>query len=231
MLLTDTPGAIERLQFFTGQRLFAADLQSLEDFNRDMRWLHNRSLHQIGIASGYAVTGAKGDRQVTVGPGYAIDGRGREIVLTQSQTLPVPPVANDGNGGSVFYDLTVRYDTAPPESETRDGICVARAAVRFADAPIFCWTELGASQDGATDGSKRQPKIQQQRNDISSGMAIRLARVEVFNCRLNSAPSIAERQNARPPAQRYVAAGGDRPDAEGKFAREWRPSVHPVASP
>ena len=53
---------IERLQFFDGQRLFASDLQGLEAFNREMRWLHNRSLHQPGIGSGFAVYGKKGDR-------------------------------------------------------------------------------------------------------------------------------------------------------------------------
>ena len=83
---------IERLQFFNGQRLFASDLQGVEAFNREMRWLHNKSLHQPGIGNGFAVSGKKGDREVTIGPGYAIDADGREIVLTQDRVEPVPPV-------------------------------------------------------------------------------------------------------------------------------------------
>src|SRR5579884_4221766 len=75
---------LERLQFFNGQRLFAGDLQALEAFNREMRWLHNQSLHQAGVGSGYAVSGAKGDREVIITPGYAIDACGHEIVLTWS---------------------------------------------------------------------------------------------------------------------------------------------------
>mgnify|MGYP001036441712 CR=1 FL=1 len=43
---------LERIQFFNGQRLFASDLQALEAFNREMRWLHNQSLHQPGVGSG-----------------------------------------------------------------------------------------------------------------------------------------------------------------------------------
>src|SRR5258708_38060210 len=114
---------IERMQFFNGQRLFADDLQSLDDFNRQMRWLHNQSLHQPGVGSGYAITGAKGDRQVTIQPGYAIDNLGREIVLTETDIEAVPPVANDGAGNSVFFDLTVSYPQAADlvEAETRDG--------------------------------------------------------------------------------------------------------------
>ena len=54
---------LERIQFFNGERLFASDLQALEAFNREMRWLHNQSLHQAGVGSGFQVTGNIGDRQ------------------------------------------------------------------------------------------------------------------------------------------------------------------------
>ena len=104
---------IERLQFFNGQRLFASDLQGVEAFNREMRWLHNKSLHQPGIGNGFAVSGKKGDREVTIGPGYAIDAMGREIVLTRNQIEPVPPVAGDRNGNPALYYLTVSYPEMP----------------------------------------------------------------------------------------------------------------------
>src|ERR1051325_11222587 len=90
---------LERVEFFNGERLFAADLQTLEEFQREMRWLHNKSLHQPGVASGFAVAGEKGDRQVIVQPGYALDSSGREIVLTEvNHVEAVPPVADDGAG-------------------------------------------------------------------------------------------------------------------------------------
>src|SRR5687767_7020101 len=103
-LLDETP-FIERQHFFNGQRLFATDLQDLEAFNREMRWEHNRSLHQYGIGNGFAVYGRKGDRKVRVEPGYANDSRGREIILMESLELDVPPVAGEKNGEPVFYDL------------------------------------------------------------------------------------------------------------------------------
>ena len=79
---------LERTQFFNGERLFASDLQSLESFNREMRWLHNQSLHQAGVGSGFQVVGNTGDRQVTISPGYALDSCGREIVLTGDAGAP-----------------------------------------------------------------------------------------------------------------------------------------------
>src|SRR5918995_6030029 len=98
---------IERLQFFNGQRLFANDLQGLEAFNREMRWLHNKSLHQPGIGNGFAVSGKKGDREVTIGPGYAIDREGREIVLIRDQIEAVPPTPGETDRTPPFSELRV----------------------------------------------------------------------------------------------------------------------------
>src|SRR5262245_28565367 len=86
---------LERRRFFNYERLFAADLNDQESFHREMRWLHNSSLHQPGVGNGYKVTGAKGDREVTIGPGYALDSDGREIVLLHTVVQPIPPVAGE----------------------------------------------------------------------------------------------------------------------------------------
>src|SRR5262245_34441019 len=196
MNFLDQTRFIERLQFFNGQRLFATDLQGLEAFNREMRWLHNKSLHQPGIGNGFAVSGKKGDREVTIGPGYAIDRDGREIVSLQDQVEPVPPVASNPDGSPVLFDLTVSYpsDADLEEVETRQGICSSTGAVRKKEAPVFCWVELGA------DG---QPKNTLMKQDILNGVRIRLARAEVLNCQLNKDVSIAQRLSARPPTQPY----------------------------
>ncbi len=190
--------SIERLQFFNGQRLFATDLQGLEAFNREMRWLHNRSLHQAGIGNGFAVVGKKGDREVTIMPGYAIDADGREIVLTTTHIEPVPPVANDGTGKPVLYDLAVSYpdDDELEEVETRDGVCLPRGVVRLREQPVFCWIRV----DG--NGPAQLQK------DIQDGTRLVLARAEVLNCQLNQPLAIAQRRSARPARLPYVA--GDR---------------------
>ncbi|MEA2758076.1 MAG: hypothetical protein QOH65_689 [Methylobacteriaceae bacterium] len=204
--------AIERIKFFDGQRLFASDLQFLEQFNREMRWLHNQSLHQAGIGSGFAVFGNKGDREVRIEPGYAIDSSGREIVLTQPQVLQVPPVANDTQGNPVYYDLAVSYqdDSLLKESETRDGVCVSRSAVRYQETPVFCWVELvptGDPQGPTALAAGRQAKLQQVNADLDTGKRIRLARAEVLNCKLNQPLVLTQRRNAKPAVQPYLFAG------------------------
>ena len=203
MSLIGTKQFLERNRFFNGQRLFASDLQAVEEFSREMRWLHNQSLHQPGVGSGLAVVGKKDDREVVIQPGYAIDALGREIVLAQADIEPVPPVANDGFGGAVYFDLTVSYpdESALKATETRDGVCgTPLGAIRLRETPVFCWVKLGPPPD-------RLPTDPTLRSDLQNGLRLRLARAQVLNCQLESALSIAQRRNARPPVQPYVACG------------------------
>src|SRR5690349_66303 len=199
MSILDQTRFIERQQFFNGQRLFADDLQSLEAFNREMRWLHNKSLHQPGIGNGFAVVGKKGDREVTIGPGYAIDREGHEIVLIRDQVEAVPPVASESDGSPVLFDLTVSYlDEELEEDEVRQGICNTQGAVRLREEPVFCWVRLD---------SNGQPRETQQKLEILAGMRLVLARAEVLNCELYQDLSVAERLNARPATLPYVCCG------------------------
>jgi hypothetical protein len=208
MSLSGASQFAERIQFFNGQRLFASDLQALDAFHREMRWLHNQSLHQPGVGSGFAISGDKGARQVIVQPGYALDDLGREIVLTATHIEPVPPVANDGFGRSVLYDLTIAYPSESDlkETEVREGLCQQRGAVRLREEPVFCWVRLGPPPD-------RVPDNAQLRSDMQTGHRVRLARAEVLNCQLEQPLSLTQRRNARPPDRPYVACGGT--DASG----------------
>src|SRR5580692_5353017 len=192
---------LERITFFNGQRLLAGDLQDLDTYEREMRWLHNMSLHQPGIGSGYAVSGKKGDRQVTISPGYAIDALGREIILTMPDTEQVPPVADNGAGQPAFYYLLVSY---PPDenlttSETRSAICADTGVVRRHEQPVFCWARL--SDDGKNPVDPRLKDLVQQQ------LMIVLAGVSVQNCQLKDDVMVAIRRNARPARLPKVASG------------------------
>jgi hypothetical protein len=192
---------LERIQFFNGQRLLANDLQSLESFEREMRWLHNLSLHQPGIGSGFAVTGKKGDQEITIGAGYAIDAFGREMILTLPDTEQIPPVADNGAGQPALYDLLVSY---PPDanltpSETRDGVCAQRGTVRVHEEPVFCWARM-------SDDSK-QPADTRLKDLVQQQLMIVLAQVAIQNCQLKDDVNVAIRRNARPPKQPRIACG------------------------
>ena len=214
---------LERIRFFDRQRLLAADLQTLESFHREMRWLHNQSLHQPGIGSGYAISGKKGDREVVVTAGYALDADGKEIILTSRRTVPIPPVAGAGDGKPALYDLAVSYpgDVALKESERREGSCDSRGAVRLREDPVFCWVRL--TDDG------REAVDEDLKTRVHDGMLIVLGRVEIDNCQLKQPVSIAQRRNARPPKQPRIACGVARPKWEdlenGDTFKAWKAEI------
>lgn len=93
-----------RVRFFAGQLLTAADFEAEETYHREMRRLHNRSLHGVGIVEGLQVSA--GDSQnggVVVSPGFALDGFGNEIVVDRPVCLDV------GSCGKEICFVTLRY--------------------------------------------------------------------------------------------------------------------------
>ncbi|MEU3412094.1 MULTISPECIES: hypothetical protein [unclassified Streptomyces] len=84
-----------RPAFHEGQVLAAADLSATVEYARGTAARHARHLHDWGIAEGLGlVTGGRTDpltnaryTEVSVAPGIAVDGTGREVVLTEPVVL------------------------------------------------------------------------------------------------------------------------------------------------
>jgi LysM domain len=184
---------LERPAFFDGQQLTAADLAAVQAYHRELLWLHNRGLHNWGIAFGYAVEGKRGGTSVHVGTGYALDCRGRDLILDVEQELPVPAVAGAAGGGPQVYLLTASYaDDDELEAETRAGICDTSGAVRRVEAPVLRWQD---------------PADTTPANRYRRGIDVVLASVKVAGCALAEDASGAERRDAIPATQPYVFAG------------------------
>jgi hypothetical protein len=99
---------LERLNYFNGQRLQAADFKLEQDYHiRVRRWL-NRSLYTPGIADGLQVYAIDNAPKVRVMPGLAIDMLGREIILLEEQDVDVVGQHNASGACSGPY-LTIRY--------------------------------------------------------------------------------------------------------------------------
>ena len=181
---------LTRVAYFDGQRLIAGDLNDAATVGRELGWLHNRSLHGWGIGLGFAVDGTKGDRQVPVGPGYAVDCQGREIILTEPITKSVPARAGDSQGKPVTYFLVAAYpdDARLAVLERRAGECGADGAVRLQERAAIYWKAQGESA-------------------VEIGLEIVLAQASVQNCQLAAPLSLDQRRSARPPRQPTVEAG------------------------
>ncbi len=179
---------IERLQFFSGQLLTADDLTTLDTNNRELRWLHNRSLHNWGIGFGLDVLGARGDTSVTVNPGYAIDSLGREIILSAPVVVPIPAVPGASDGSAAVYYLVSNYvdDANQTTEEQRSATaCYPGGSVRLTNDPAILWKT---------------------RFQLAPTVDVILASVQIQNCVLSQAPSAAVRRYSTCGQSLYIKA-------------------------
>lgn len=177
----------DRPRFFAGQLLTADDLTAAQDVDTGLRHLHHRMLHGWGIASGLAVNGRRTATEVVLGAGYALDSAGRELVVPEPLTVPVPPVAAGPSGGPVPFALVVRWtENQDAVVIDRPGACGAEGAVRRSDAPTVVWLDPEAVRDGYD---------------------LVLAEVAVRSCRLAQVPDPTLRRLLNPPPTPYAACG------------------------
>jgi len=175
--MSDIP-ELERVVFYQGELLTADDLTTVDTNNQELRWLHNRTLHNWGIGYGLDVLGTSGSTHVTVNPGFAIDAEGREIILSSPQREPIPAISGGSGGSPATYYLVANYvdDDGQAVEEQRGALaCEAGGAVRLSNNPAILW-KTSSQLDFSTD--------------------VVLARVSIQNCVLSGAPSAAVRRYA-----------------------------------
>jgi hypothetical protein len=106
----------ERLRHHQGERLLARDLHDQSAFDDQLRWWHNRALHDAyGVVEGLTVRPVDGaaDPAVVVDPGLAIDAFGRELILGEPRQLATPATADRSciviAAGAAMGDVSIHY--------------------------------------------------------------------------------------------------------------------------
>ena len=89
---------IERLNYYEGEYLGAADFDAEQEYHRDMRRRHNIGQHTYGIVAGLDLAqipngGPNGEVDIYLMPGVAVDGFGCEIVALGKLLLTQEPFA------------------------------------------------------------------------------------------------------------------------------------------
>lgn len=103
-----------RNNFFSGRVLTPAALELEQTYFREKQRLHNRALHGFGIISGLEV--ARRRDRLLITAGLALDCEGNEIVVTETQSHPLPQLTS---ATSVFLIIQYREaatDTDPDKS-------------------------------------------------------------------------------------------------------------------
>jgi len=129
----------ERPRYVAGKLLTADDLELEQRYHIEKRWLLNRIFHGPGVVHGLEVS-ADTDGIVSVAPGFALDGRGREIEVCETTELPVP-------GSSDPVSICVVYAEVETDRGTvRETYEVTAATVVPPDAVVLAVLAGGALQ-------------------------------------------------------------------------------------
>jgi len=102
-------------RYHFGMLLGVADLDTDQGYHRGKTWLHTGWLHGSGTVWGLPAKLRPGTGELAVGPGLAVDGRGRELFVAESLCVDLGlwfganrpenlQVTDDGQGG-VSFDL------------------------------------------------------------------------------------------------------------------------------
>jgi hypothetical protein len=115
--------SIKRLKYFNHQFLREQDFTAEQAYHIAMRRLHNRSVHGWGVVEGLDVR-KKSDREITIEPGVAIDGEGREIVLSHTVVRDLSSFNRDSHtfvtiGYEETWDDSDRYASGGIDDYTR----------------------------------------------------------------------------------------------------------------
>jgi hypothetical protein len=127
----------DRITYRDGQLLTALDLSDEVRRQDRIRRLHVHYLHDTwGIALGLEVRKAADNRAVIVGPGYAVDGTGRDILLAESIHVSVPQML-----GPEAVVLTARYqeDAAFRDRPDLAALCLCGGLDPRHERPLFAW--------------------------------------------------------------------------------------------
>jgi hypothetical protein len=101
------PLDLQRLHHVDGELLRSRDLRDEIASDLELLWWHQRAVHQAyGVAAGLDLSGPD-DGQVTVAPGHAYDGRGRDLLLLDRATVGLPTAES-------AMALVLAYRARPP---------------------------------------------------------------------------------------------------------------------
>jgi hypothetical protein len=95
---------VKRPNYFTHQLLLEQDFKDEQNYHVEMRRRLNRLFHTWGILEGLEVN-KKGEREIAITPGVALDRDGREIVLLAPATRDLSAWSRDSHAF-----VTVAYD-------------------------------------------------------------------------------------------------------------------------
>ncbi|MGH9768874.1 MAG: hypothetical protein ACREAB_15690 [Blastocatellia bacterium] len=131
---TTVPDFTERFRYWQGQKLLSRDLRDQLATDAQMRWRHNRALHNAyGVSYGLGARLEAG--KIVVESGVAYDCFGRELILQRERKFELPLPAGQEMLLMIRYKVTSEY----VRSQDLLGVCLPCENAHSLEEPEFFW--------------------------------------------------------------------------------------------
>ena len=150
-----TDQRVMRVNYYERQFLRAQDFSDEQAYHIGMRRRHNLAHHIWGIVRGLELEYSETDRTFTVKPGIAVDGYGRELIVTEPRSYEIGIFQNfDGDR----IDLWLEYRLKAAAQSSVGRICAADEEAannvdRWEEVP-----EIVLRADTVNDTDRRSPR-------------------------------------------------------------------------
>jgi hypothetical protein len=192
----------DRITYRDGQLLTALDLGDEHRREARLRRLHSRYLHETwGIALGFEVQ-KEGTGAVVVGPGYAVDGMGRDLLLAEGMHLPVPNVPGQQTPETFVLTMSYQEDAALHHCPALAHLCLGNGLDPCIERPRFSWHK---------------------QDEVRFGPHVPLVQVAVLQGVIQGGLDFRVRRNARPLVRPHIGWGATEPGRTGW--RGWQVQV------
>jgi hypothetical protein len=139
---------LERVNYFNGQRLEAADFRADQNYQMRVRRMLNSAFYSPGIVRGLEVTPHPTDKhKVVVAPGVALDVLGREIILLDATPVQVAGAPTPASGAVFGNFLAIAYAEERVQPVTDGCATVATAKPFVGDLAWGAPTRIRATPD------------------------------------------------------------------------------------
>lgn len=136
---------LQRLRYWQGQKLLSRDFRDQASYESELRWWHNRALHNAyGVSYGFQVT--LDDTHLEINCGVAYDCYGRELILQAPKRMAVPEP--DKKFGSVT--LVASFAAADQHISSKEVLMGTVDCSPKTATPTFQWKQSRCCQ--FTDG-------------------------------------------------------------------------------
>jgi hypothetical protein len=133
---------VKRPNYFTHQLLLEQDFKDEQSYHIEMRRRLNRLFHSWGILDGFEVL-KKGEREITITPGAALDNVGREIVLLAPVTRDLSAWSRDSHA---FVTISYAEGWQEQDHHSAGGV---EGYTRVSEIPKINEEKAAPPKDGA----------------------------------------------------------------------------------